>query len=353
MRLALLAAAAALVLAGCVEGPFGGAARGEATGILPSEARAKADAAALAWREDAVLVTVKGDAHGSEEPGLFTFGNPGTAVVVDGRAGGWQFSYAVPGTVALMMATVDADGEVDTRHLDLTAFTPDTAGYEEYFEMTPIDPAWLDMAALVALLRGNETTRPFTEGEVDSVAYALKPDVRASYAWTVDALREGEAMSVVIDPETWTFLAVKADYRTGASSFETESDAGKPPSGLSVRAAYGSREPGEDLASLRFDLAHSKAGRAFALAELVVEVETTKGARTYRASGDIPFSVVGADAEVKPGTRFSVVLPLPDDERLPPRSHVKVAFVTPKGAALRFEAEAPMTFGKATAVPLQ
>src|SRR5688572_14042092 len=126
MRLAALAVTAAVLLSGCVEGPFGGAGRGEASGILPSEAREKADAAAFAWKEDAVLVTLKGDAHGTEEPGLFTFGNPGADVFLDGRAGGWQFSYAVPGTVALMLATVDADGEVDTRHLDLTAFTPAT-----------------------------------------------------------------------------------------------------------------------------------------------------------------------------------------------------------------------------------
>ena len=354
MRLALLAVAAAVALTGCVEGPFGGALRDPSEGILPAEARAKADAAALAWKEDAVLVTVKGDAHGTQDPGLFTFGNPGHEVFLDGRAGGWQFSYAVPGTVALMLATVDADGEVDTRQLDLTSFTPDTAGYEEYFEMTPVDDAWLDMATLVAVVRENATTRPLTEGQVDLVTYTLRPDVRAGYAWTVEVVREDAAAVFAIDPATWTFLSGEVAFRSGAAaSFAADDDAGKPPSGLTVRTAYGIREDGEDLSALRFDLAYSKASRAFATEDLWIELDAGDGLRTYRASGASPFELVGGATQIEPGDRFSLVLPLAEDERIGTRTPVKAAFHTPKGAALRYEGATPMTFGRAKAVPFE
>lgn len=352
MRLAALAIVLAVTLAGCVEGPFGGAARGEAVGILPAEARAKADAAALAWKEDAALVTLRGDAHDTKEPGLFTFGNPGAEVFLDGRAGGWQFSYAVPGTVALMMATVDADGEVDTRQIDLSTFTPATGGYEEYFEMTPVDDAWLDMRSLVAVLRDNDTTRPFTEGNVDSVVYSLKPDVRSGYAWTIDVARDDATLSVALDPATWTFLEMAAAFGPGATaSYEKEDASSKPPSGLTVRAAYGLREPGEHLSRLRFDLAYSKASRAFPLAELAVQLGVGETTRTYRVDGAAAFEAGGVEGDVEPGARFTLTVPL--EEPLPPRSHVKVAFLTPKGAPARYEASTPLTYGKSTIVALE
>lgn len=352
MRAALaLALVLALALPGCAEPSSGGLFAADPR-IGPAEALPKATAEALAWREDAVLLRIQGQARTAEDPGFFTFGKRGAVAKVDGLADTWQFTFTVPGTVALVVVDVTSDGDVSSKRIDLSSFAPDTGDYREYFDLTPIEPEWLEMEGMVAALRANATTYPFTEGDVAFVEYTLQPDVRALYGWTVKAARANGTLEADLDPRAWTFLEVVTRAGDGVTRFDDGEGESRPPSGLAVRDAYGIRNGTEEgLWRLRFDLTLSSAGRAFDLSEFEVVVTDGARERRYGWTGDAAFRIERDTSAVKPGDRFTVEVDLVD-HTIGPRTKGNVRFATPKGAPVDLPFETPLTYGKGTVVRL-